>query len=152
MLSFFPIFCYCQSRFFYFQWLPVFEGVPRPLSVQQGRISVKTQIQADWMTASNQPAILKICKYIQYSGAIRLSPTASQNQMLQACSLENICSAWYAKRLLKFFPWETLATWNESEGDHKIGVYQPASLENPQQTSRCLPSQITSFKAKVIEK
>ena len=48
LLVFSQIFVIVQATSFVLGWLPVAEGVPRPVRVPEGRISVSTWTQADW--------------------------------------------------------------------------------------------------------
>lgn len=54
---------YCLNSLIYFQWLPICEGVPRPISVPKQRISLRIQIAADWRP-DPQAVPFKECRYI----------------------------------------------------------------------------------------
>lgn len=102
---------------------------------------------------SLQVAALEVCKYVQYCGTISLGPTGSQNQIIQACPLEKRLQYLACQMGAQVFSWEIPASWNEAEKDHKPGVQQPASLENPQQASRCMPNHVClPFRPKLQDK
>lgn len=66
--------CGCPSSLFHISWLPWVEGIPRPVSVPKGKISVSTWIHADWKL-DPQAAALKLWKSRQSHRTASVSPT-----------------------------------------------------------------------------
>lgn len=57
---------FCESKpLSLSQWFPVAEGVPKPVGVPKGRISVSTYIQADWKPGP-QATMFNVCKYTSF--------------------------------------------------------------------------------------
>lgn len=61
--------CHYLSSLLSSQWLPVVEGIPRPVSVPKGWILLSTQIQVDWKP-DPRVAALKVYKHTSFRGGL----------------------------------------------------------------------------------
>lgn len=129
--------CDCPSSLFYSQWFPVIESVVRPVGDLRGRVSISTQIQADWKIGTQAAAL----KYANTHSPVEPQVSA----LLATRAKQSSCVLWVAVTKIMPDTSSFLVTAGEpamrQSGSAKMASLSLCPLSVPPQAARWEPNQ-----------